>query len=234
MGRVHHPGQRAGRRVAWWAAGATILAAATVAAAIGVALLMHFRTASASDGPHAFRYDAVAESFPEALDAAATVQLRGGIGGVPNDTPENTPSPTAAPRPTSAADPAPTATPKPMFDRPANGGVTTAMRPGHPNGVDIGVPIGAPIHAVRDGVVSFAGGHPCCEYGYYVTIEHDGGWTSLYAHMSAFQVRAGERVQQGQRLGLAGDTGYAHGSHLHFELRHHGLPIDPLLYFPPR
>lgn len=205
---------------------------------MSVALLSHFRTASASDGSHPHQYDVAGGDLSEALDASATARLRAGAASLLINTPTEVPSPTSTPTPAapppSPTDPAPTPTPKPMFDRPAKGPVTTAMRPGHPLGVDIGVPIGDEIYAVRDGVVSFAGGDPCCVYGHYIVIEHADGWTSLYAHLSAFSVFTGERVEQGQVIGLAGDTGKAHGSHLHFELRHHGVPIDPLLYFPPR
>jgi murein DD-endopeptidase MepM/ murein hydrolase activator NlpD len=97
----------------------------------------------------------------------------------------------------------------------------------------MGVSVGFEVRAVRTGVVTVAGGDPCCGYGYYIVVEHPDGWTSLYAHLSAFDVAVGSSVVQGQRLGLSGETGHAHGAHLHFELRHYGAAIDPMLYFPP-
>jgi hypothetical protein len=135
--------------------------------------------------------------------------------------------------------PGPTPTPGPMepasdFVWPADGPITSLMSPSHPGGIDIGVPVGAAIRAVRDGRVVVAGGDVCCGYGYYVVIEHEDGWSSLYAHLSAFSVQAGDVVQQGQRLGLAGRTGKAEGAHLHFELRAFGLAVNPIPHLPYR
>lgn len=140
--------------------------------------------------------------------------------------------------PTSTVSPTPpTAPATPMRDPfvwPADGWFTQAMTAAHPAGIDIGLETGAPVRAVRSGRVTFAGGDVCCVYGYHVIVEHDGGWTSLYAHLSSIDVNVGERIAQGSRVGGAGATGKASGPHLHFELRRFGWAVDPLRYLEHR
>ncbi len=95
-------------------------------------------------------------------------------------------------------------------------------------GLDIAAALHDPIFATADGVVSFAdvsGG-----YGNLVVIDHADGWQSWYAHLSAFSVVVGQQVRQGEIIGAAGSTGRSSGPHLHFELRHNGVPVDPLVY----
>lgn len=87
---------------------------------------------------------------------------------------------------------------------------------------------GAPIIAVADGVVScadtsgYGGG-----YGLHVQINHDNGYSTLYAHMSVVKVRQGQTVKAGQVIGFVGNTGHSFGAHLHFETRWNGNPYDP-------
>ena len=107
------------------------------------------------------------------------------------------------------------------------------MWAGHPLGIDIGTPPSEPVLAVRDGHVIFAGGDSCCNYGLFVIIEHDEGWSSLYAHVSRLDVRYGDEVKQGQVIGISGGTGHVTGPHVHFELRHNGGVVDPLDYLEP-
>jgi murein DD-endopeptidase MepM/ murein hydrolase activator NlpD len=64
-------------------------------------------------------------------------------------------------------------------------------------------------------------------YGYMTVIDHGHGVTTLYAHQATMYVRAGDRVGQGVRIGVVGSTGYSTGPHLHFEVRRHGVPVDP-------
>ncbi|EGC98018.1 peptidase M23B, partial [Burkholderia sp. TJI49] len=87
-------------------------------------------------------------------------------------------------------------------------------------GVDLAAPTGTPVDAAADGVVSFVGTDPG-GYGHYVIVDHADGYSTYYAHLSAFArgLRTGEPVKQGQRLGSVGMTGAATGPHLHFEVR---------------
>ncbi len=93
-------------------------------------------------------------------------------------------------------------------------------------GVDIAAPIGTPIFAVGGGCVVWAsrrGG-----YGNCVIIDHGGGRATLYGHMSAIAVHAGETVSRRQVIGYVGSTGVSTGPHCHFELRINGEPVNPL------
>lgn len=99
-------------------------------------------------------------------------------------------------------------------------------------GIDIGVPSGTPIHAAAAGTVivrQWLNG-----YGYTVIIEDGQGVSNLYAHQSQFNCYVGEQVQQGQVIGYVGETGWATGPHLHFEVRINGKPVNPMPYMPPQ
>jgi murein DD-endopeptidase MepM/ murein hydrolase activator NlpD len=152
----------------------------------------------------------------------------------PTPTNTRTPTPTTTPTitPTATATPTLTATPRPPFIWPAEGPISQPMSAKHPLGIDIGVNTGSRVVATRDGYVAFAGGNSCCSYGWYIVVQHDDGWSSVYGHLSAFAVSAGEQVTQGQLLGLSGDTGKSSGPHLHFEVRHWGGVVDPQEYLP--
>ena len=88
------------------------------------------------------------------------------------------------------------------------------------------------ITAAASGTVVFAGGDPCCSYGYYVIIDHGDGLHTLYAHFSRLGVRKGDVVARGEALGVAGNTGYSRGVHLHFEVRLNGKRVNPMNYLP--
>jgi len=92
-------------------------------------------------------------------------------------------------------------------------------------GIDIRASRGAPIHAARDGRVTFAGWMGA--YGKTVVIDHGGGHSTLYAHASAILVRQGERVTTGQTIARVGSTGRSTGPHLHFEIRVNNRAVDP-------
>ena len=94
-------------------------------------------------------------------------------------------------------------------------------------GVDYGAPTGAPVRTVGDGVVSFAGGQS--GYGDTIEVDHGNGNSTLYAHLSRIEVRRGQRVERGQRIGAVGSTGWATGPHLHFEFKERGVQKDPLV-----
>lgn len=93
-------------------------------------------------------------------------------------------------------------------------------------GTDLGLKIGDSVYACFDGVVRIKkfnrGG-----YGYYIMIRHDNGLETLYGHLSKQLVKVGERVKAGQLIGLGGNTGRSTGPHLHFEVRYHGIAMNP-------
>jgi murein DD-endopeptidase MepM/ murein hydrolase activator NlpD len=93
-------------------------------------------------------------------------------------------------------------------------------------GVDYAAPTGTPVRSVGAGVVEFAGRQN--GYGNVVKIRHANERSTLYAHLSRIDVRAGQRVEQSQRIGAVGATGWATGPHLHFEFRVRGQHQDPL------
>lgn len=96
------------------------------------------------------------------------------------------------------------------------------------SGVDIGCPTGAPLVAADSGVVIHSG--PRGGYGNTVIVDHGGGISTLYAHQSATAVGTGQSVGRGQVVGYCGSTGVSTGSHLHFEVRLNGNPVDPMPY----
>jgi murein DD-endopeptidase MepM/ murein hydrolase activator NlpD len=93
------------------------------------------------------------------------------------------------------------------------------------NGMDFGAPHGAPIYAVTDGTVSFAGYNG--GYGRFVKLSHADGLGSGYGHMSRIAVSSGQRVRRGQVIGYVGSTGLSTGPHLHYELYRSGRPVNP-------
>jgi len=95
-------------------------------------------------------------------------------------------------------------------------------------GVDIAAPIGTPVIAPADGVVTFAARES--EYGLLVSIDHGYGYTTLFGHLSEVSVKPGERVRAGQTLGAVGISGAATGPHLHYEVRIKGRPVNPSMY----
>jgi murein DD-endopeptidase MepM/ murein hydrolase activator NlpD len=104
-------------------------------------------------------------------------------------------------------------------------------------GLDIAAPFDTPVRASADGVVVFAGpqsdaaGH-LAGYGNHVVIAHPQGFTTTYAHLDSITVTAGQVIAQGEVVGLEGSTGNSTGPHLHFEIRHDGVPLDPAAYLP--
>jgi murein DD-endopeptidase MepM/ murein hydrolase activator NlpD len=92
-------------------------------------------------------------------------------------------------------------------------------------GIDYPAPMGTPVVAARDGVVSAVG--PLAGYGNVVELSHGQGVSTLYAHLSQILVEPGRRVTRGTTVGLVGRTGDATGPHLHFVLRLRGAAIDP-------
>lgn len=95
-------------------------------------------------------------------------------------------------------------------------------------GLDIGNEIGTPIVAPADAVVTVADTRSL--YGKVIYLDHGHGFTSRYGHLSGFNVSTGDRVVRGDVIGYMGRTGLATGSHLHWEVRLNGVPVDPINY----
>jgi murein DD-endopeptidase MepM/ murein hydrolase activator NlpD len=174
----------------------------------------------------------------------------------PEPRPESVPAPSAAtPPPEEAAvtpEGSPAARPGPADDReeaappeeephlqwPVRGRITAAFGPRtHPvyrlagihEGIDIAAASGVPVLAAADGRITatFRG----LRSGLTVDLDH-GGFTTRYAHLSAIKVRRDQTVAAGTVIGLVGNTGVTTGSHLHFEVRRGGQPVDPLPLLP--
>ncbi|WP_299924926.1 M23 family metallopeptidase [uncultured Pelagimonas sp.] len=95
-------------------------------------------------------------------------------------------------------------------------------------GTDFAAPHGTPIYSTADGVVIHAGWSS--GYGRLVKIQHEFGIETRYAHMSKIRVKVGQRVSRGQRVGDMGNTGRSTGTHLHYEVRVGGKPVNPMIY----
>jgi hypothetical protein len=95
-------------------------------------------------------------------------------------------------------------------------------------GIDIGVWYSTEIKATKAGKVVFAGWLP--RYGWTVEIQHEMGYSTLYAHNRYYFPDAGDEVEEGEVIALSGDTGDTTGPHLHYEIRLNGKPVDPMKY----
>lgn len=94
------------------------------------------------------------------------------------------------------------------------------------NGIDIPAPVGTPIRAAARGRVIAAGRQS--GFGLRVEIDHGHGFTTLYAHASRLLVRVGQEVERGEIIAQVGATGTATTPHLHYEVRRHQRPVDPM------
>jgi hypothetical protein len=100
-------------------------------------------------------------------------------------------------------------------------------------GIDIAGALGDPIYAADNGVIVYAGWNNW-GYGNVVVIDHDGGWQTLYAHMSVMNVGCGQSVYQGDVIGYFGSTGNSSGPHLHFEMLNESYgKVNPWNFLPP-
>jgi murein DD-endopeptidase MepM/ murein hydrolase activator NlpD len=95
-------------------------------------------------------------------------------------------------------------------------------------GIDIDGQTGDPIRAAASGTVVFAGTHG--DYGRTVVIDHGDGLRTVYAHASLLKVQEGDPVRVGETIAEVGRSGNARGSHLHFEVRRDGRPVNPIPY----
>jgi murein DD-endopeptidase MepM/ murein hydrolase activator NlpD len=150
---------------------------------------------------------------PVAIDPAAQVHAPGQIGDLPRS---NVPFVL------------------PVAGRPTSGyGLRTDpirhVSSNHP-GFDLAAPTGTPVAAAASGTVVHAG--PAGTYGNLITIRHDNGLETRYAHLSAVDIQVGAHVEAGQPIGKVGTTGYSTGPHLHFEVRQDGHTVDPAPLLP--
>lgn len=106
----------------------------------------------------------------------------------------------------------------------------TGQRTYH-GGIDIALPKGTPVNAMIDGTVILVR-YLTSGYGYYVVVDHGGGFISLYAHCSSILVNEGQRVSAGEVIAKVGSTGRSTGNHLHFEVRIDGVKQNPRNYLP--
>lgn len=96
------------------------------------------------------------------------------------------------------------------------------------DGVDLAAPTGRPVHASANGTIAFVGRET--GYGRMVIINNVAPYSTRFAHLSRFRkgLRAGTHVKRGQVIGYVGESGWATGPHLHYEVRMHGVAMDPL------
>src|SRR3990170_4673961 len=94
--------------------------------------------------------------------------------------------------------------------------------------IDIAAPVGTPIMAATDGVVTFAGWMG--GYGRLIILDHGAGLATWYGHASTLIATEGQRVPRGQLVARVGTSGRVTGPNLHFEVRRNGTPLDPLLF----
>lgn len=105
----------------------------------------------------------------------------------------------------------------------------TGQRAMH-EGVDFSAEVGTPIMSAANGVVIAAEEHP--EYGLLLELDHGQEYTSRYAHASKLLVNVGQIVKRGQKIAEVGNTGRSTGPHLHFEVRHKGVALNPARFLP--
>lgn len=113
-------------------------------------------------------------------------------------------------------------------------GTRTQMAHFANNAIDIGAPPGTPLYAADGGVVEHVQYFPWktdaldyTSYGNCVVINHGNGWKTRYAHMLKAEAKQGQKVSKGQKIGMMGDTGNSHGSHIHFEMIYNGVGRYP-------
>jgi len=95
-------------------------------------------------------------------------------------------------------------------------------------GVDLKAEVGTPVYAINDGVVLFS--QETKMYGNTLIIDHGFGIFSFYSHLSELKFSTGEKVKQGDIIGLSGKTGYSIAPHLHFSIKINGSSVDPLRF----
>jgi len=97
-------------------------------------------------------------------------------------------------------------------------------------GMDFSALVGTPVYATGNGVVIRAD-RKASGYGKHIEINHGFGYTTLYAHLSKYNVRRGQHVKRGDIIGFVGMTGRTSGHHLHYEIHKNGVAINPINYY---
>ena len=95
-------------------------------------------------------------------------------------------------------------------------------------GLDIAARTGTAVVATADGIVSSVKTEP--GYGKVVIVDHGYGYRTIYGHNSKYYVKVGQRVRRGERIAAVGNTGRSTGSHVHYEIRLNGVPVNPYKY----
>jgi hypothetical protein len=96
-------------------------------------------------------------------------------------------------------------------------------------GIDIVTDIGTSIFATGKGIVEFVGVK--AGYGLCIEINHGFGYTTMYGHLSSVEVRIGQMVERGTEIGKSGNSGLSSGPHLHYEVSHNGVKLNPVEFF---
>ncbi len=230
----------------------TGVAASLIAEANGLAAPYVVRVGQTLQIPRGRRYTATAKDsgFSIALRYGVPwdqIALANGLDPSARVTPgQSLVIPTVVAGATSSAAPAPAASPAPAaapartvtssttpFVWPVRGPIARGFATGtdYHDGIDIKAAKGTVVRASAAGTVRFAGLEKE-QFGNLVVLDNGNGWFTAYAFLSRISVSKGMKVQQGQRVGLVGDTGQAVGSELHFEIRKDGKPVNPVDELP--
>ncbi len=97
-------------------------------------------------------------------------------------------------------------------------------------GMDFSAKTGAPVFATGDGVVQRAD-NTASGYGNHIVLRHGFGYETLYAHLSKYNVKRGQKVKRGDIIGFVGSTGRSEGPHLHYEVHKNGEVVNPLNFY---
>lgn len=179
--------------------------------------------ASAPTGPSPTAVRAEATGPAPPTSAAATLATAGPAQLLATPQPQASPAVEATPA-------LPLQVPRGSFEWPAMGGVVRPFSADHP-GIDLAGGQGAPVLASAAGTVANIL-QADSGYGRQILLDHGGGFSTLYGHLSAARVQTGDRVAKLQVIGAVGQTGGAPGPQLHFEVRQNGRAVDPRPYLP--
>lgn len=95
-------------------------------------------------------------------------------------------------------------------------------------GIDMAGPVGTPVYATADGIVTWAGWQS--GYGNLIKIQHELGTETRFGHLSKIKVKVGQKISRGSLIGAMGNTGRSTGSHLHYEVRVNGTAVNPMTF----